>query len=268
MYQKFIEESLKKASQIASSNFNKVSGISKGDDNNQVLTQTDIEVGKLLVDLLQKEFPTYNVIDEETGVFDKNSEFTWVIDPIDGTSNYAVGVPNYGTMIGLLKDDKPIAGGISLPFYHEICIAEKSQGAFCNGEKLSVTKEKDLLSVLVAYQIDGHQENPDFTRKEGKVFAEIALNIRNLRNSGTVCFDGIMVAKGKYGAYLIQTGKLWDVVALNVIIEESGGIYTQYNGKPTNYVNAMQRTKENFGCCASTPALHAQLQKVIHSVKG
>lgn len=267
MYQKFIEESLKKSSQIASSNFNKVSGISKGEDNNQVLTQTDIEVGKLLVGLIQSEFPEYNIIDEETGVIDKGSEFTWIIDPIDGTSNYAVGVPNYGIMVGLLKDDKPIAGGIALPFYNEISIAEKGQGAFCNGEKLSVTKESNLLSILVAYQIDGHQDNPDFTKKECRVLAEIALNIRNLRNSGTICFDGIMVAKGKYGGYLIQAGKLWDVVALNVIIEESGGVYTQYNGKPTDYRNFMQRTKEDFGCCASTPALHEQLQKVINSVK-
>lgn len=267
MYQKFIEESLKKASIISSSNFNKVSGVSKGDDNNQVLTQTDIEVGKLLVSLFQKEFPEYNIIDEEAGVIDKGSEFTWVIDPIDGTSNYAAGVPNYGTMIGLLKNDIPIAGGISLPFYGEITVAEKGEGAFCNGEKLSVTKENNLLSTLVAYQIDGHQENPDFTRKECRVLAELALSVRNLRNSGTVAFDGIMVAKGKYGGYLIQAGKLWDVVALDIIIQESGGIYTQYNGKPTDYRNSMQRTKEDFGCCASTPILYEQLQKVIHSVK-
>ncbi|MBI2334469.1 inositol monophosphatase [Candidatus Daviesbacteria bacterium] len=216
MYQKFIEQALQKASQIASANFGKVSGVTKSEDNNQVLTETDVQVGKTLIALIQKEFPEHNIIDEESGVINKNSEFTWVIDPIDGTSNFAQGIPNYGIMIGLLKGSTPIAGGIALPFFKEICIAEKGQGAFCNGEKLSVTKETGLLSTLVAYQIDGHQENPDFTRKECQVVAEIVLNVRNLRNSGS-CFDVVTLAKGKYGGYLIRTGKIWDVVASNIM---------------------------------------------------
>lgn len=262
MYQKFIEESLKKASQITANNFGKVTGVTKGTDNNQVLTETDIQVGKALINLIQTEFPEHNIIDEEAGVIDKDSEFTWVIDPIDGTSNFAQGVPNYGIMMGLLKDSIPIAGGIALPYFHEICIAEKEQGAFCNGEKLLVTKETNLLSALVAYQMDGHQENPDLTRRECQIVAEIVLNVRNLRNSGS-CFDAVMLAKGKYGGYLIQTCKIWDVVSSNIIIEEAGGVYTDFFGKPMDYNNALKRTKENFTCCGSTPELHKPLQNII-----
>lgn len=265
MYQKFIEESLQKASQIASSNFGKVAGVVKAGDSNQVLTETDVEIGRLLIGLIQKEFPEHNIIDEEAGVIDKNSEYTWVIDPIDGTSNFAEGTPNYGIMIGLLEESIPIAGGISLPFFHEICVAEKGKGAFCNGEKLTITKETNLLSTLVAYQIDGHQEEPDFTRKECQITAEIVLKVRNLRNSGS-CFDAVMVAKGKYGGYLIRTGKIWDMVASNIIIEEAGGLYTDFFGEPMDYNNALDRTSENFSCCASTPVLHKQLQKVINGV--
>lgn len=263
MYQKFIENSLKKASQIALNNFGKVSGVTKGEDNNQVLTETDVQVGKTLIDLIQEEFPEHNIIDEESGVIDKDSEFTWVIDPIDGTSNFAEGIPNYGIMIGLLEGSTPIAGGIALPFFREICIAEKGKGAFCNGEKLSVTKETDLLSTLVAYQIDGHQEDPEFTRRECQIIAEIVLNVRNLRNSGS-CFDLVMLAKGKYGGYLIRTGKIWDVVASSIIIEEAGGVYTDYFGKPMDYHNVLGRTTENFSCCGSTPILHKQLQEIIN----
>lgn len=265
MYQKFIEESLRKASQITSANFNKVSGVAKGDDNNQVLTDTDIQVGKFLIDLIQNEFPEHNIIDEEAGAIDKNSEFTWVIDPIDGTSNFAQGVPNYGIMMGLLKGVESIAGGIALPFFQEICIAEKGEGTFCNGERLAVTKETNLLSALIAYQIDGHQEDPDFTRKECQIIAEIVLNIRNLRNSGS-CFDVVMLAKGKYGGYLIRTGKIWDMVASNIIIEEASGVYTDFFGKSMDYRNALSRTSENFSCCASTSTLHSQLQEAIKRV--
>lgn len=265
MYQKFIEESLQKASQIASSNFGKVAGVVKAGDSNQVLTETDVEIGRLLIGFIQKEFPEHNIIDEEAGVIDKNSEYTWVIDPIDGTSNFAKGIPNYGIMMGLLKNDVPIAGSISLPFFHEICVAEKGEGTFCNKEKLLVTKETNLLSALVAYQIDGYQEDPDFTRKECQILAEIILKVRNLRNSGS-CFDAIMVAKGKYGGYLIRTGKIWDMVASNIIIEEAGGVYTDFFGKAIDYSDALNRIDENFSCCASTPALHSQLQEAIKRV--
>lgn len=265
MYQKFIEESLQKASQIASSNFGKVFGVVKGNDSNQVLTETDILIGKLLIDLIQKEFPEHNIIDEEAGVINKNSQFTWVIDPIDGTSNFAEGIPNYGIMMGLLKGSKPIAGGIALPFFKEIILAEKGKGAFCNGEKLSVTKENNLLSALVAYQIDGHQEDPDFTRRECQILADIVLKVRNLRNSGS-CFDAVMVAKGKYGGYLIRTGKIWDMVASNIIIEEAGGVYTDFFGKPMDYKNPLAKAKDNFTFCSGSPILHKQLQEIIHGV--
>ena len=79
----FIEKSLKAASEIANSSFGKVSGSTKPEDNNQVLTEVDLAVGKLLIDRVQKEYPSHNIIDEEAGIIDKKSEFTWVIDPID-----------------------------------------------------------------------------------------------------------------------------------------------------------------------------------------
>src|SRR6185312_7657304 len=114
---------LEDAAKIANEKFGKVSGVIKGGDTNQVLTEADVAIGKLIIQRLQKEYPDYNIIDEEAGVIDKHSEFTWVVDPIDGTSNFANGVPTYGIMIGLLRKETPIAGGIVLPYYKEIYIA-------------------------------------------------------------------------------------------------------------------------------------------------
>ena len=166
-------------------------------------------------------------------------------------------------MVGLLKEKKPIVGGISLPASDEICFAEKGYGAYCNDEKLQVSKETKLLSTLVAYAIDGHQTNPDFTRKECKTLAEVILNIRNLRNTGS-CFDTVMVVKGKFGAYLNQTSKIWDNVAQQILIEEAGGIYTDFFGKSMDYTNPLTKAKQNFTFCAASPILHKQLQEMIH----
>lgn len=262
-YRNFVIEILKLTSKIANRSFGKVAGIVKEGDNNQVLTVTDIEIGKVVINKIKEQYPTYNLIDEEAGIIDNNSSFTWVVDPIDGTSNFANGIPLYGIMIGLLKDSTPIAGGIALPFFDEIYFAEKGFGAFCNGEKLHVTKEEKLMSALIAYAIDGHQENPDFTKEECSIMAKIILNIRNIRRTGS-CYDTTMVAKGKFGGYLTRTSKIWDNVAQQIIVEESGGINTDFFGKPIDYSNPLTKIEENYSFCAASVVLHKKLQEIIH----
>jgi myo-inositol-1(or 4)-monophosphatase len=265
-YQKFVVEALEEVSGVARRNFGKVSEVVKGEDNNQVLTETDLEIGKVLVDSILKRYPKHNVIDEEAGVVDNGSEFTWVVDPIDGTSNFAAGLPLYGIMVGLLKDDQPIVGGVALPEFGEICYAERREGARCNGKEIRVTSEEKLLNTLVAYAIDGHQEEPDLTRRETGLLAEVVLGIRNLRASGSV-YDGMMVAKGKYGGYLNRTCKIWDNVAQQVIIEEAGGRYTDFWGDAQDYSEGLRKPDKNYTWCLAAPALHGQLQRIIHSVK-
>lgn len=255
-YKEFINTTLIHASKIANSYFGKVSSIStKSNDNNQVLTEADLAIGKYIVEEIRNTFSDHNVIDEEAGIIDNNSQYTWVVDPIDGTSNFANGLPTYGLMIGLLKDHDPIAGGVSLPFFDEIYLAQKGYGATCNSNKITVSKETNLLKALVSYGIDGHQENPDITYEEIKVLAEIILNIRNLRTTNSA-YDMVQVVSGKYGAYINKTTKIWDNVAIQPIIEESGGVVTDYWGKPIDYSNPLSKVSQNFTICAGAPMLH------------
>jgi myo-inositol-1(or 4)-monophosphatase len=264
-YQAFLESSLKEASAIANSAFGKVTGTMKGDDPNQVLTDTDLVIGKLLIDKVKQAYPDHNIIDEEAGVIDNHSEFTWVIDPIDGTSNFAAGVPMYGIMLGLLQNETPLAGGMALPFFEQIVIAERGHGTLLNGDQVFVTKESELINCHIAYHIDGHRKDPQRTRKEAAILGEIVLNIRNMRNAGCEPYDGILVANGKYGGLLNQTAKIWDVVAPQIIIEEAGGVYTDFWGKSMDYSHPLQRVEQNFTLCAASPILHKQLQEIINA---
>lgn len=259
----FLQSLLEYTSEIARQNFGKVLGYNKSSDNNQVLTETDLEIGKYIVDAITTQFPDHNIIDEEAGVIDRGSTYTWVVDPIDGTSNFANGAPTYGTMIGLLEEATPIAGGLSLPSFHEIFLAEKGQGATCNGVKLSVSKEEHLLKTLVAYGIDGHQEEPSYTTEECQTLAKIILGIRNLRSSNSV-FDIGMLVKGNYGGALNRTSKIWDNVAQQILIEEAGGVYTDFWGKPMDYTDPLQKAETNYTYCAAAPQLHGQLQSLIN----
>jgi len=264
-YKKFITGILKKAEKVAIDGYGKVEAIIKDKDPNQILTATDIEVGKVLVGEIQKFYPKHNVIDEEAGVIDNKSDFTWVVDPIDGTSNFVQGNPAFGIMVGLLEKECPLAGGLLLPGFSEIYYGEKEKGAFVNGKRIKVTNEKRLINALVAYGIDGYQEKPDLTKKECQLLEKIILKIRNLRASNSA-YDFAMVAKGVYGAYLNQTSKIWDNVAPQVIIEEAGGIYTDFYGNPIDYSQPLKRVKDNFDYCTASPKLHAQLLKIIKKV--
>lgn len=263
-YKAFITSVLNEASHIANEKFGKVAGTTKPGESKQVLTEADLVIGKLIVERIKKEYPDYNVIDEEAGVIDNDSEFTWVVDPIEATSNFAAGLPQYGIMIGLLENDKPIAGGIIVPAYKKLYLAEKEKGATCNGMLMHVTNEKDLNNVLIAFSADGHPEDPERTRRDYACLAEIALAARNTRNNNCEAVDTMYVAEGRYGGRINLASKIWDNVAPQIIIEEAGGVYTDFSGKPIDYSKPLTKAKQNFTMCAASPVLHKQLQDIIH----
>lgn len=263
-YTEFLGDTLNEAAKIALSYFGNVTGNTKAEDSNQVLTDADVAVGEYIVERVQAAYPAYNVIDEEAGVIDKKSSLTWVIDPIDGTSNFAAGTPDWGIMIGLLEDNQPIAGGIIAPVYNHLYLAEKGGPATRNGQPIRVTHETDLLKTLVSFGIDSHREDPAITAKECAIMSNVILAVRNIRASGSEAIDPMYVADGRYGGRVNYSGKIWDVVAPQAIIEAAGGVFTDATGQPIDYSNALERTSQNFTSCMASPQLHAQLLQEIH----
>lgn len=262
-YAPFIRELLETSSTIALAHFGKVTATVKPDDNNQVLTEADVAVGSHIVTAIRKRFPDHNIIDEEAGVIDNNSRYTWVIDPIDGTANFAAGLPYYGIMIGLLEDATPIAGGISNPSLGKVYLAEKGQGASCNGEPLHVAGDQKLSNALISFGIDGLADNPAKNQQQCAVLADILPKIRNMRNSGSEAIDPMLVAEGRYGGRIEVCAKIWDVVAPQIICEEAGTIWTTANGEATDYSRPTTRVKQNFTFCVAPLAIHEQLQVII-----
>lgn len=255
---------MQEANTLAMQFFGNVSASVKPDDNNQVLTEADLAIGKLLVEKSKSTFPTFNIIDEEAGVIDNGSDYTVVIDPIDGTSNFANALPFFGVFIGILRHSTPVAGAIGLPAFGDIYTAEKGKGAFRNGEPLHVGDVNELKNALVAYGIDGHQERPDSTHAEIRLLGDIVLAVRNLRSSNSA-FDIAAVADGRYGLFLNQTTKIWDNVAAHIVIEEAGGLYTDFWGNPIDYTDALARAQDNYTVCAGAPAFHTAVQRIIHA---
>jgi myo-inositol-1(or 4)-monophosphatase len=258
-YSTFLHDQLTQAAETAATYFGKVSGTVKAGDTNQVLTEADLAIGKQIVAAVQHTYPEHNVIDEEAGVIDRGSRYTWVIDPIEATSNFAAGLPQYGIMIGLLEDAAPIAGGIIAPVFNKLYLAEKGKGATCNGQLIHVTSETKLINTLVSYGIDGHQEAPERTREECCVLADIVLAVRNLRNSGCEALDPMYVAEGRYGGRINLTSKIWDNVAPHIIATEAGALWTAADGSDIDYSHPLTKAEQNFSFCVASPILHQQL---------
>ncbi len=264
-YQTFLTQTLEEASKVARKMFGKVSGRIKEHDNTQVLTEADLAVGKFIIEEIQNSYPDHNIIDEETGVMDKKSEYTWVIDPIDGTANFASGIPLYGIMLGLLEKDEPLAGGFVLPYFKETYIAEKDKGVFLNGEKLELSDRSDFSRLMVAYGVERIKENPELINKQAEFMVKIASEFLLVRNSGSV-FDIAMFVKGGYGACLYNQSQIWDNVAQQVVVEEAGGVYTDFFGYPMDYTGPLNKTEQNYSFCAALPSVHKKLQEIIHSI--
>lgn len=244
--------------------FDKTIKTSRKENQSHIVTKVDFDSERTIINLIKKRFPNHNIVAEETGFYFQGSQYTWIIDPIDGTSNYVSHLPWFGTMIGVLKDWQPIKAGISLSFYKKIYYAEKGRGTFCNDKKIGVTKEKDLSDVLVGYSLD-YSEEPRKTEKEVQIIRLLVKSVRNLRATNSV-FDFCAVAEGQYGGFLIQTNGIWDVAAPYLIIKEAGGEFTDILGRDINFKSDKNNYLRNFTILTASKTLHPKLLKVVKKV--
>ena len=262
-YGTFVTRTLAEAADIARRHVAGVREIAKQDGT--VVTAADLEIGQHILARVRAAYPDHNVVDEEAGCLDQGSDHTWVVDPLDGTANFAAGLPLYGIMIGLLWRGQPIAGGMALPAFGDILVAEKGQGTLRNDQPLRVTQTTDLAGVLIAYGFL-------FTAQDTAVLAEEARRVgllvraaRDIRTSNCL-FDTVMVAQGSYGAHLSLMSRIWDNVAQHIIIEEAGGVYTDFYGQPMDYTRPLTRYDQNYSFCAAARSVYPGLRETISRI--
>lgn len=228
----------------------------------QVVTAADLMIEDLLRARIHETHPGHGVLGEENGRTGASARELWVLDPIDGTANYAAGSPLFGIMLGLLVEGEPVAGGVALPAFGEIYLAQRGRGAFRNGKPLRTPAGGPLGSSLIAYGIDGET---GYAGEDFAFAAVLAARCRGLRMSNSV-FDLMQVATGGYGACLNRTTRIWDNVAPQVILEEAGCVYTGFGGAPVTYEPLDTTIGATFTVCAAAPAVHPVLQQAIREL--
>ena len=175
------------------------------------VSNADLKAEKIIIEELKKARPNYSIISEEDGSeSNKNKKNTWVIDPIDGTTNFLHGVPHFAISIGLKSENEIISGLIYDPIKDEMFYAEKDKGAFFNNQRIRVSKKKEINSCLFA--------------TGGKSKNEIDLP---LRRSGSAALDMAYVAAGRYDGYFQNDLNLWDIAAGIIILKEAGGMINE-----------------------------------------
>ena len=252
---------LKVSGNILLEYFNKPAKIQQKESQSSIVTEADFESEKIIIHLIKEKFPSHNIISEERGFINNNSEYTWIIDPLDGTSNFACGIPWFGVLVSLLKNDIPVMGGAYLPVQDLLFFAEAGKGAFRNGEALPPLKNKPLKNSLFAFCID-YTEDTEFLNRGMEIYKHIVKSSRNIRSTNSL-IDFIYVAEGKFGGVINLYTKVWDISGLGLIISEAGGIMKNIDGNDIKYSVREELIQENFPVIAGSPEIIESLKKVM-----
>ena len=185
------------------------------------VTKTDKRVEKILIEELEKSKKNYSFITEETGIIkNSNTDNFWIIDPIDGTTNFLHGIPHFAISIALKKKKEITVGLIFDPIKGEMFYAEKNSGSFFNNRRIRVSKKNDLEDCLFA------------TNHEGAIHSKL-----NLRYTGCAALDLAYVANGRFDGYFHNKINIWDIAAGVLIINEAGGKVNDINKYDINNID-------------------------------
>jgi len=185
------------------------------------VTKTDKRVEKILIEELEKSKKNYSFITEETGIIKKSdTDNFWIIDPIDGTTNFLHGIPHFAISIALKSKNEITTGLIFDPIKNEMFYAEKNAGSFFNNRRIRVSKKVELEDCLFA------------TNHEGVIHSKL-----NLRFTGCAALDLAYVASGRFDGYFHNKINIWDIAAGVLIINEAGGKVNDINKFDINNID-------------------------------
>lgn len=189
------------------------------------VTVADQEAEKVIKSTIKKHFPTHSFLGEETGQTSDQSEYVWIVDPIDGTKNYTRGIPLFATLVALMHKGKIVVGLSNAPAIREMYTAYKGGGTYFNNEKVSVSTISDLSKAYLSF---GSVKLFTKHKKESDLIA-LLRNSYTARGFGDA-WSYHLLAKGIIDAMIEADTKIWDIAAVSLIIEEAGGKVTDIEG--------------------------------------
>jgi myo-inositol-1(or 4)-monophosphatase len=195
-----------------------------------LVTEVDFESEKRIIEVIRAHFPDHAILSEEGGASGGASDYQWIIDPLDGTTNFAHGLPTCCVSIALAKAHRPLIGMIWCPFTDEFFSAVRGQGAFLNGRRLSVSAVGQVRDSLL---VTGFPYNVKaILDTVMQRFARCLASSQGVRRLGSAALDLSYVAAGRFDAFWEQNLHPWDVAAGHLIVTEAGGCVTDFDNQP------------------------------------
>ena len=239
-------------------NVGKVKNIERkiGQETNLV-TEIDKQSEALIIKKIRHHFPDHAILGEESGAHEQKSEYRWIIDPLDGTTNYTHGLPIFCVTIGIEHQGEIIAGAIYDPNRDELYTAEKGKGAFLNGKRIYVSTVDSLInSLLVTGFPYNVKENPENVIEHFVNFLPKAQGVRRL---GSAALDLAYVACGRFDGYWEIFLQPWDKAAGILLVQEAGGVVT-------NFTNDAKDIIYNPNTLATNGMIHTKMLGMIHTI--
>ncbi|MDR3610181.1 MAG: inositol monophosphatase family protein [Ignavibacteriaceae bacterium] len=250
-----IIEIAKEAGQVVRDGFGKSLDIEFKTNESNLVTQIDKASEKLIIEYVHKEYPTHSILAEESGLSENTSEFTWVIDPLDGTTNFAHGLPVFSVSIGVQKNGNTVGGVVYDVMQDIVYSAEAGGGAYANNKRIKVSPNNNLQRALLVtgfpYNI---ADNPEHAFERFVALTKVS---RGMRRLGSAAIDFCYVAKGVFDGFWEVHLHPWDICAGKLILEEAGGIVTGFDGETIN-IFAVK-------ILASNKHIHPQMLEVINN---
>lgn len=195
---------------------------------NDFVTRIDKEAEQTIIHKIKQSYPEHSFVGEEGGIVDGDENFKWVIDPLDGTTNFIKGIPHFAVSIALLHKGKLDQAVVFDPLRGELFTASKGAGAQLNGYRVRCTKPRDLSNSILATAFP-------FKRKENlgqylNSFNQIFAQCGDVRRSGSAALDMAYVAAGRYDGFWEKGLKPWDIAAGMLLVQEAGGLVTDFDG--------------------------------------
>ncbi len=234
--------------------FGKQFTISNKEGINNLVTEVDHKSEQAIFSTIKQSFPDHYLMSEEAGEIVQESSYKWIIDPIDGTVNYANGIPICCVSIGIEKDGKMEMGAVYNPFINEFFFAQRGFGASLNNTKISVSTKTELIhSCLVTGFPYTYLDAPNGPLQVFEKFIRKGIPVRRL---GSAAIDLCWVAAGRFDGFYEHKLQAWDSAAGFIIVEEAGGKVTDLNG---NYYNPYKP-----GLIATNGLIHDEVVKVVN----
>lgn len=223
-----------------------------------LVTEADLEAQRVIRETIVSHFPTHGFLGEECSPDDRarasQSEHVWVVDPLDGTTNYVHGLPLFCVSIALLRQGRPIVGVIYDPVHHQMFSATAGRGAYENGQRMGVSSSTGIGAALVSASFAA---DVSYDSQDVQGFLKILPHARAVRRLGSTALNMAYVAAGRLDAYWSWSCKIWDVAAGVLLIQEAGGLVTDWKG------NAPNLLADARVLSAATPTLHAELMQLL-----